>query len=165
MNDIYLTKELKEYYLDDFVRNLIPCANPSWKLDGNLLSSLKKINVNPNIQTLYSKRSSFTNPIDNSSYLEFTYFREVELVIFREIFPPFVTIFNDGSYGTKCIYAFNPPMDNSVFSETTDSSCLIGCRVNPDYFRVNHVKITLEANDPNLHEKFWKRLEEELSAL
>jgi hypothetical protein len=54
----YLTKEIKQYYMDDFNNNVVKCTDEYWGLDEGVLEVCTEINKNDNVQTLYSKKYS-----------------------------------------------------------------------------------------------------------
>ena len=68
MNEIYLSKQSKKIYLEDFERLLLN-DNPFWNIDEEIKSYLIKINNNENIQTLYSNYGTNNNIL--GSYIEF----------------------------------------------------------------------------------------------
>ena len=66
---VYLTKEIKEYYMNDFTNNVVNCSDEFWGLDEGLLEICTDINKNDNVQTLYSRRCLKDNDENNISFL------------------------------------------------------------------------------------------------
>ena len=70
LNDmVYLTKEMKEYYMNDFTNNVVNCSDKYWGLDKGLLEICTEINKNKNVQTVYSKKYSGKHSCNPISYL------------------------------------------------------------------------------------------------
>ena len=55
-DDLYLTDELKQYYMTDFEQLLAYKKSDFWDIDHGLADVLVKINDSPNLQTIYSKK-------------------------------------------------------------------------------------------------------------
>lgn len=160
--DIYLTPELKSYYMSDFNSNVLNQTNEFWGLDNGVKDHLIKINSNPHMQTLYSRKRQFKEWIEMfGSYIEFTYTKDVELKIFREIIPFFLANYNTKDK-SKFSYLYIPPRPNPNKDE---SSLSLGCLNDKNYFNVNHLKFEMDSNDRQTHNKFWKDLETKLSEL
>lgn len=161
--DKYLTPERKAYYMQDFEK-LLTYEADFWKLDDGLKEILERINTNPRIQTLYSQRyypGKTVNP--DRSYLRFTYAREVEQTLFKQLIPELVERFVT-SFDTWCYYGFSYPKDNGVY-DPEQSTEAPGCLSNPDYFRINQIDLHLESASLSEHLVFWESLAEKLSTL
>lgn len=162
-----MTKELKDYYQKDFLNNVEPCNDSYWKLDQGVLDYLVKINKNSSVHSLYSKMfspndSSFI--IDQESYLRFAFKQEVENLLFREIIPRILMCANLSTEG-KCFYQFEAPKDNLNYSELYTGPLQMGCVINPDYFRVNSIKLLFNSKRSADHVIFWDIISNELVAL
>jgi hypothetical protein len=80
MKKKYLTKEKKEYYQTELLK-AVNCTDPDWDLDEGLKDILFKINNNPNIQTILSKRTdkiNYGNINSCASYLHVSITKEFE---------------------------------------------------------------------------------------
>ena len=165
MTNIYLTKIRKQKYLQDFANNVLPFNRIDiWKLDKGLESILIKINENDHIQSLYSKKDAFNKPeIRHESYIEFCYSSDVELILFRDIIPKMIFDFNK-DFESKLYYDFYWPRQNSNFSKDIEPLGL-GCVDDETYFFINTIRITLESDHKQIHQCFWKRIEETLSSI
>jgi hypothetical protein len=165
MEEIYLTKDLKNKYMHDFMENVLHFNKESmWKLDEGLDEILVSINSNPNIQSLYSRKDSFSQ-VDflHESYIELCYSRYVELMLFREVIPSFNYDFIKDS---QCLfyYQFNYPRHNPNYSPGSQPAGL-GCIDDENYFQINTLRLTLESPIKSIHEKFWIRVRNSLSVL
>ena len=166
MNNMYLTKVKKDWYMKDF-RILLKSNKDFWKMDNEKLKAiLIKINGNTNIQTLYSKHLDTNLNSNNNSYLEFSYTLKVELELFRFVIPHFIDTYNlNSNYGESvCNYNFYFPKENPNFK---DNSIKFGinCIDNKNYFKINHIRINLENYNPKMHIEFWNDLKLKLSEL
>lgn len=170
MKDIFLNTELKEYYLKDFNENVLNCENDFWDIDDGLNEILKNINVNKNIQSLYSKRyrckSGQGLDTSNKSYLEFAFTKNIELILFREFMPKALLGFNQSlEMKCACFYTYSYPKENPNYYEEPSKIGPLGCIDNPDYFRINHIELTMISSFNERHEQFWSFLQRELSSI
>ncbi len=161
--EIYLTPELKAYYMDDFNNNDLKEIDPFWKLDDGIKDYLISINNNPNIQTLFSKKKQFYKPSsENDCYIEFCYSQKIEQHIFKTLIPELNKTYNyDGD--ERLYYIFEFPKENIVYSEKTASR--LGCKNNKDFFRVNHIKLTFESWNTKRHDEFWEEIKNRFSII
>ncbi len=163
-NSIYLDDVAKDAYMDDFDLLLNNnTVNKFWQIDNDNLSRvLGKINKNRFIQTLYSKSYSHNN---NLSYLIFTYAQSVELEIFREILPLFMSTFNDevNYHQSVCYYEFSYPKQNP--NHTDEVKLGIMCTDDPNYFNVNHITLSLKSELQEIHNQFLELLSDKLCVL
>ena len=152
----YLDADLKEYYMKDF--NKLLRYNDCRKLDEGTREILAKINDRTWIQTLYSKKGDSINGDQWESYLEFTYVKNAESKI-KNILSNLVNSYKD--IEGKCFYDFNLPKNNPNYFEELNEELLIGWKNNLNYFRINHIRLTLnlDVNAPNKHIEFWNDLE------
>ena len=158
MNISYLNSKLKEYYTKDWAE-VLKSDEPGWILDDKLVAeSCSKINASPHFATLYSKRFRYRIgefSTRKKSYLQLAYAESVKRTLnnclermklsYRE--EDTLTVLDSTNYNYR-----NP---NSIREESR-----LGCRNNPDYFKVKHVIIELESEKEKLHETFWKNLPE-----
>jgi hypothetical protein len=162
MEELYLTEQLKSYYMNDF-NELSKLDAEFWSINNELKNILININHNESIQTLYSKIPDFSKPsLCSESYLEIAYVKEIELQLFRTIIPQFLILFNTDEY-QKFSYSFFFPRSNA--NHTGNNRFNIGCITNKNYFNINTIKFELVADENSIHNNFWKKLEMNLSVL
>lgn len=163
MEDIYLTAESKKKYMDDFINSVLVFEKEeTWKLDKGLSEILTRINRNPLVQTLYSRKDPFaTVEYLHESYLEFCYSKDVELEIFRKVIP---SLSLDFIREAKSIffYTFSFPKENpNIFGGISG----MGCLDDPEYFRINTIRLTLESPIRSMHDRLWSTLGNYLGTL
>lgn len=165
MNNIYLTPELKDYYMRDFENNILTIRHELWKLDDGLINILIEINKNKNIQTLYSKwwSNSFTS-MTSESYLTFCYTKQIELNLFRFVIPELL-IRQNNINKSMVSYCFYYPKPNANYHENEPTEIDLLCITDPNYFNINTIQITLSSGYRDAHEKFWMDLNEKLSLI
>lgn len=162
MEDIYLTRNLKEYYMVDFDSNVLTSSDEFWALDNGLKDLLIQINKNIHVQTLYSKKRQFGGMLDMlGSYIQIAYTGDVELKIFREIIPYFLVCYNTKDQ-SKFNYMFLPPV---VSSDDNLNELDLGCLTDINYFNINSIRFELESDDKEIHDKFWVDLGTKLADL
>ena len=153
---MHLSKKLKQYYLEDF-QLVLKEPLEFWDLDSiSLRDALLKINKNSEVQTLYSKHDTKTE-----SYLFLAFSKKVEPSLFRYALPFILDQFN--ARGVFCFYEYLSPREN--MNLTVPNNANQGAVNNPDYFQVDHIKIGLESNSEQEHERFWALLSQSLSTL
>lgn len=158
-HNIYLDETRKKIYMSDF-NNLLNCEMEFWRLDENLKDALVNINTNKYVQTLYSKRHNRNDFTDKESYLKICYCQEIELKLLRIVVPDLVLSFNQRPE-TILYYDFSFPQENGNYAENSNNLGF-ACTDNKDYFRINHISIYLNSPDLNIHDDFWKYLENKL---
>lgn len=165
MKNIYLTKRSKKKYMSDFLNNVLKYKGmESWRLDPGLDDILGSVNRNPHIQSLYSRKDSFSeHGYLHESFLEFCYSRTVELKLLREVIPSFSYDFIR-EFKSNFYYQFSYPRMNPNFVHGA-SIFGMGCIDDPDYFRINTIRLTLESPIRSIHQRFWTRLEASLSGI
>ena len=156
---MYLTSIHKKYYLEDFEKLLrFEKEDSIWPLDSGLQDVLTFINSNSKIQTLYSKKYSpkpdVLSPFPES-YLQIAYTEEVESLL-EAFLKSLKNHFKTGNI--KLTIERCEPEDNANYNP--NSSIDLGCIKNKDYFRLYHFKIHLEASDIEVHNDFYKKLQE-----
>jgi len=156
MGNIYLDKDKKNYYYSDFTDNVLADTDNFWKISELIKSHLIELNECKKIQPLYSK---FPNNGQNESYLELAYIKDIELILFREILPYFIIRYTQGE--AKFYYTFSKPKDNPNIV-SGKSKFKMGCLINPDYFRINHLRLLFEEYNKDKHKEFWKELTNKL---
>ncbi|MGB0838369.1 MAG: hypothetical protein ACPGRE_09735 [Flavobacteriaceae bacterium] len=153
---MHLNKDLKQYYLEDF-QLVLKEPMEFWDLDSLILrEALVKINLNPEVQTLYSKHNA-----KEESYLFLTFSKKVERSLFRYALPFILDQFN--ARGVFCFYEYLSPRENMNLKVPNNANQ--GAVNNPEYFQVDHIKIGLETNSEIEHERFWALLIEVLYRL
>lgn len=164
MGEIYLTKRLKQRYMNDFINNVLQFEKPAWRLDQGLDEILISVNNNPLIQSVYSRKDSFTEvEYLHESYVELCYSRIIELKIFREIIPSFNYDFIKEP-NSVFYYQFSYPRQNPNYKADSEPVGL-GCIDDEDYFKINTIRLTLESPIKTIHEKFWLRINEVFSKI
>jgi len=167
--DIYLTPELKEYYSNDFIENVLPITNEFWRIHPKIVNSLISLNNNPKLQPLYSCYPD--KPSQQTGYFEFTYVEGIEKDILESVLPALDSLFNielRPDYIPKSeeyfTYEKRMPRENANYNGH-ESTYQIGCMINPDYFRVNTFKIVLEDGYSRQQDRLWQEITERLNAL
>lgn len=157
---VYLDPELKAYYMADFNYLLQEEKDLYWQLDAGIKACLIAINQNPGLQTLYSKlfqadKDGFIDPI---SYLRLAFVPDLEKPV-QQICIELIHALD----GRDAQVNVSPEdgLENRIYK--ADSP--MGCKNNPDYFRVKHFYIELRSEQEELHRRFWQMLEEKLLAL
>jgi hypothetical protein len=156
---------MKKRYMHDFENHVLEYKKAdAWKLDAGLDHILSKINKNPHIQSLYSRKDSFEKAeYLHESYIEFCFSDNVELRLFREIIPSFNFNFIK-EFRSVFYYQFDFPRDNPNFIAEVEPTGMY-CVDDENYFRVNTIRFTLESPIKMIHEKFWHAVEETLSEI
>jgi hypothetical protein len=145
MDDSYLDLKSKKKYQKDF-KALEKVKVGFWALDDELvLDVCRRVNSNPDFQTLYSKY----NPKEES-YLFLAYQKEVELELFRYRIPQLLSLC------PGLFYEFIPPRENLNQAERLQVS--LACVDDPDYFRINHIRFGLVEGRTEDHMLFWQSL-------
>jgi hypothetical protein len=165
MEEIYLSNNLKKKYMHDFLENVLHYNKDNiWKLDAGLDEILISVNRNPNIQSLYSRKDSFSQAdFLHESYIELCYSRYLELLLFREVIPSFNYDFIKDSQ-SLFYYQFNYPRQNPNYSPGSETAGM-GCIDDENYFQINTIRLILESPIKSIHEKFWIRVRNSLSVL
>ena len=152
---MFLNSKNKKSYLIDF-QKLLKEDSGFWSLDSDLLiRALMQINKNKNVQSLYSKHDK-----TGESYLFFAYSKDREEFLFKYILPSILNRFNAEN---KCFYEFLGPRDN--LNIDVNSKIVLGAVRDPLYFKINHIRLSLESESEQVHEMFWKVLGLQLSQL
>lgn len=159
-DDLYLTDELKQYYMTDFRQLLAYKKSDFWDIDDGLADVLVKINDSPNLQTIYSKK--LTPKQDSfgtlrNSYLYLIYRKTIKKKLLSSL-QEIARSFKDEITIEERAPKANPQKSNDKLKG-------IGCIDNQNYFNVNHLKIELISFDIKEHERFFKELENKLSKL
>ena len=166
MNNIYLTKERKKWYMEDF-QNVLKIEKELWQIDNvDLKNNLIKINQNRNIQSMYSKFIDVSKLTDKLSYLKFCYTKKIELKILRQVIPFFITKYNGefDYFSSICDYDFFLPKINENFNENSSIHGM-KCIDSKEYFKINHISLNLNTEKLDLHKEFWNDLTTKLYEL
>jgi|CXWL01.1.fsa_nt_gi hypothetical protein len=152
----YLTKELKKYYMSDFENLLSFKGSDFWDIDDGLENILRQINSNNDVQTLYSKRYK-PNPdyltTQTDSYLEIAFTKEFESELISRL-----TNLKASFTCKNASLSISEGNTGENVNATTESKLLLGCKTNPDYFRIKHVKIELDSARLECHDIFWGKM-------
>jgi hypothetical protein len=158
----YLTKESKSKYRKDFEVLTSFKESEFWDLDEGVLSALTEINKLDCLHTLYSRRDASFNEfaLERESYLQIAFTKEVEaqlLDVLNEVRASFQ------SDDCEIEILKEPPLDNPNVENGSHSP--LGCRNDPDYFRLYSYTISITSDiEPN-HDRFFSLLKNNLSIL
>ena len=167
MKNNYLTKERKQYYLDEFNANILPSTHKYWKLDDGIKDIILNINKNENIQTLLSKRTPNKRIIknvyvdDGISYLHFAYTEKVKICLLTEIQSFFISSYNNEK--CNCLYEYKKPKLLEPFESVSKADSKFKCITDKNYTNINSILIYLFSNNIETHNLFWLDLEKILS--
>lgn len=156
----FLTKEKKEYYMRDFQKVLTYKGIDFWDLDEGISDILIKINNNPNLQTLYSKKFELNKGSTGfrKSYLQICYLCHLKdklLTALKEI----QQLLQDE------VKIFDEPSCHENTNKTSESTLGLGCFDDKEYFNICSYKIILQSYNINSHNTFWNLLELKLQNL
>jgi len=149
---VYLTKEIKEYYMNDFTKNVVNCSDKYWGLDKGLLKICTDINKNNNVQTVYSRRYSGGKYRQNS-YLWILISESVLEETIDKFYYDCKTKLK--SIGIEC---YEPP--EPIINNREDITNL--CLTDPNYLQHGFISITLYSNKLKDHKFFWEKIHEHL---
>lgn len=161
MDDIYLNPELKEYYKNDFIENVLKVEDSFWGVPVGIVDMLKQLNDSENIQPLYSCYPD--NPSKKNGYLLFAYNHEVENVINTTVIPELTQSLKEIKHG-KFTSVLSKPRSNENY-RGGKSKYKMGCIDNPDYFLINHYEFNFEADGRHSQNIFWNEMTRLLLAL
>jgi hypothetical protein len=147
---MYLTPELKAYYMQDFNDNVLTCTDDFWKLDDNLRELLIKINKSQNVQTLYSRRMNSTEDPNKVSMLYIIYSVKTPIKVFKAFKKEIRKV---PSFRGGYVFKLNVDMDMSV---------KMGCMNDKNYFKHGVLMLTMKSEDLKEHELFWNIIEKHL---
>lgn len=127
---MYLTPELKSYYLKELEAVEQLPEGDFWALDNGTHKALAAINAHSDYQTIYSKRFAYpsdgTLPLFYNSYIDIAFSERAQLEL-QNTLDRIASEFHPQSRSVKLLH----PETNSI-----DEHSDIGCRANPDYFRI-----------------------------
>jgi hypothetical protein len=147
---MYLTPELKKYYMQDFNDNVLTCTDDFWKLDDNLRDLLIKINKSQNVQTLYSRRMNSTQDPNKVSMLYVLYSVKTPIKTFKAFKKEIQKV---PSFRGGYVHKLNVEMDMSIN---------MGCMNDKKYFNKGALMLTMMSEDLKEHELFWSIIEKHL---
>lgn len=143
----FLTKALKEKYMEDFNTNVLTSTDDYWAIDNGIREILIEINKNAKVQTIYSKNNS---NFDGVSYLM--------LSIDRSYLNKIKKLEKKLTQKSKNYkFAVNEP--SQFENDVTEK---MGCNDDKDYFNVSVFSFFCMSHDLNEHTYFWKFLLENL---
>lgn len=155
-----MTDDSKNYYLKDFV-HIAYDEQGMWKIDREIIDSLKVINQNPKLQTLYSKYAR-PEKSDYESYIEFSYFEDLEEDLLSVILPELQMELYYKCSGT-CEIELHNPHDNGNYNPKRKLGQ--SATDNPNHFKINHIKLIFDSNSKTDHDCFWSELTRKLESL
>ncbi len=143
---VYLTKEIKEYYMNDFTNNVVNCSDEYWGLDEGVLDICTEINKNNNVQTLYSKKYSGGKGSD-ISYLWILYGKDVSVNEINE--------FVKECESKLDLFLFEYcEAPEPIISDREDIANL--CLADPKYLQYGFVNMMMGSFDVEQHNLFWE---------
>jgi hypothetical protein len=148
---MYLTTELKAYYMQDFNKNVLNCQDDFWKLDDNLRDLFIKINKNQNVQTLYSRRMNTTTDPNKVSMLWILYSAKTSIKTFKAFKKEI----------TKSVPSFRGGYNYHLHTDF-DNKVKMGCMNDKKYFKHGALMLTMKSQDLNEHKLFWDIIEKHL---
>lgn len=155
----FLTAEKKVYYMNDFNNNVIPCNDKFWEISPSLKSILIKINENPKIQSLYSHRKDFTDSLSDDSSLTITYTKDLHTKLNDSILPEIKDQFNKDGQELVSTF-FRGPIEKKP--AMASEGCKLASRTDPNYWKINHLRIDIKTNDQSIDDEFWTTLQNTL---
>lgn len=161
MEEIYLSETLKAEYLRDFNESVLSETDESWKIHPKIKDHLIKLNQCSNFQTLYSAYSE-KSPTESGlrSYLKIAYSKIVELELLRSTIPCLL-IMHNSDRNSKFNYRFYQNESNVK----REGNFKMRCLTDPEYFRVNHLRMEFKNSDIRTHDYFWANLKNTLIEL
>ena len=162
MNNIYLTDDLKKYYVNSLLE-IINCDDEFWNLDNGTEEHLISINQNNNIGTIYSKRGKGLSGKSFHSYLRIVFTKSIERRLIGEVLPTIIKDYNSLD-NVKCKFEKIEPYIQAK-KESSKNNHGLKCIVDPNYFNIKNILIELKNGNHELHAKFWNDLSCDLSNL
>jgi hypothetical protein len=144
---IYLTKEIKEYYMNDFTNNVVNCSDEFWDLDEGLLEICTDINKNDNVQTLYSRRCLKNNDENEASFLW--------LMISEQADVDKINTFIRTCKREHKKFQF----DYKHITAELDPDIKMGAMQDINYFQYGVVVVRIDSNKLKEHNLFWETIE------
>lgn len=163
MKDIFLNQELKKYYMDDFIKNVLTCTHEFWEISEGLRDILIALNENSKIQSLYSHKPKFDGWDMKSSYIDIAFTQDIELTIFRDIIPYFQTCYNKDS-DNRFNYFYSYPKIKDNVKEKKDTNNLASL-IDKDYWKINRIRFEMNTNSKDIDDNFWRDVQTKLSEL
>lgn len=159
----YLTKDLKEQY-ESSLSEVIDCHGCVGKIDDGLEEYFISITQSKNIRTVFSKEGNYSmRHSDLYGNLWITYTKEVEKKLNEEVAPNFISNFNRES--KSYLYRSFEKSRTRKKRNTTEENCGLKSIINSNYFNVAYLVIDLKGGSEDLHDKFWRQLDDNLSKL
>lgn len=156
--DKFLTPELKSYYMAE-LNKAKQIKDKDWDIDEGLIPILDEINLNPNIQTILSKRSENLNR-DNVSYLHITHTKDTYNKVFNALQSVSKTMMCQGSCGGDFVYLNS---NNYKAKKTFKGKHILDAIGNPKkYTNINCFIIEMYSFNPKDHDLFWNKILDEL---
>lgn len=156
--DIFLTPELKSYYLAE-LNKAKQIKDKDWDIDKGLIHILDEINLNPNIQTILSKRSENLNR-DNVSYLHLAHTKESYHNLNNALENVKSIMMNQGTCGGDLFYLAS---NNYKAKTTYKGKHTLDVLSNTErYTNINCFIIEMYSFEPKDHNLFWDELLNEL---
>ena len=159
--EIYLTPEIKEFYKNDFINNVLTEQDTFWGVPDSIKENLIQLNDSIKIQPLYSCYPD--SPNKKNGYLRFAYVQEVEQIIKDKIIPELSVALKDIKYG-EFEAVFSLPRDNPN-SRGGKSKYKMSCITNPNHFRINHFDFNFVGHGRTIQCTFWQEMTRLLIAL
>jgi hypothetical protein len=142
----YLSDNNRDFYSQAFL-HAEKCESKFWDIDNGINTYLKRINLNPNIRTLYSKKGASNLQFGMESYLVFCYSKSVENEIEKRAE-------NLNIIGAR-INKQEPKLQTVPSAEKNPCLKFIN---NPEYWNVWNFRISIDGGIEREHQAFWIKL-------
>lgn len=157
--DGYLNSDKKKYYQTDFTQNVLTETHESWKLNDFIRPHLIELNQYKEIQPIFSK---FPDKGQDESYLDIAYSSEIELLLKHNTIPSINSFFENKASIFSAF--FLEPAENPLY-KSGKNKFKMGCFNNPNYFKINHLRLTFCNQNTDRHEEFWNVILDQLKLL
>jgi len=163
MTNIFLTPDLKKYYMNDFTKNVLTCEDEFWGISKGIRDILISVNENPKVQSMYSHKQTFNDWGLKPSYIDFAFTQDIELTIFRDIIPYFQASYNTDD-GNKFNYYYSYPKSDDDVKEKSGTNDLAAC-TDKDYWKINNIRFELKTKSKDIDNRFWLDIQAKLAGL
>jgi len=158
MDDLYLDDTKRKFY-SVALAHIKNCDHKDWDLDEGLVGYIDKINLNPKIRTMYSKRGRLLG-YGQHSYLVICYIKDAESTLKNEVEPALRLQFRSNLYA----FSINPEFPR-IDSETAGADPCLKYIADPSYWNIHRIRYQLKGGGNDDHDRFWNQLKELLSAV
>jgi hypothetical protein len=163
MSNIFLSPDLKKYYMDDFTKNVLTCTDEFWGISNDIKDILIKVNENQKVQSIYSHKQTFNDWGMKPSYIDIAFTQDIELTIFRDIIPYFQACYNTDDHNKFNYYYSYPKSDEDVKEKNGTND--LASRTDKDYWKINNIRFELTTNSKDVDDKFWQDIQAKFAGL